>query len=136
MLSMNKYPKPYIEACRARAAAQVASYRKLAKTAKGDAALAAFEPVFYNNMVLILDAYFVHRARTLEGKDGNPLNEVRVICNSILQNNGLMGAEKSIKMNPAQSVLKHRVGDEIRVTEGDYAALAKAFFAEIEKKFS
>lgn len=136
MLSMTKYPKQYIDACRARAAAQVASYRKLAKAAKGGAALAAFEPVFYNNMVLILDAYFVHRARTLEGKDGNPLNEVRVICNSIMQNNGLMGSEKSIKMNSTQSVLKYQVGDEIRVTEADYAALSKAFFAEIETKFS
>ena len=30
----------------------------------------------FNNMTLVLDRYFVHRLRTVTGKDGNPLNQL------------------------------------------------------------
>jgi hypothetical protein len=136
MLGMDKYPNIYIQACRSRAASQVTAYKKLARAVKNDSALAAFEPVFFNNMVLTLDEYFVHRLRKLEGKDGNPLNEVRAICNSLMLHDGVMTAENPIKMKPAQTVLKIEFGDQIRVTEADFAALSKAFFAEIEAKYS
>lgn len=68
-------------------------------------------------------------------KDGNPLNEVRMICNSILLNHGVMFADKTIKFNPAKSILKLQVGDEIKLTESDFVHLFAAFFAEIETKF-
>ena len=136
MLSVNKYPQDYIDACRARVKAQVSTYRKLIKTTTNDSAIASFVPVFFNNMAIILDSYFVHRARTMEGKDGNPLNEVRVICNSLMQNGGAMSADKVIRLNPAKSVLKYEVGDEIRLRESDFLRLAEAYFAEIESKYS
>lgn len=71
----------------------------------------------------------------MEGKDGNPLNEVRVLCNSLLNNGGLMASDKQIKLDPAKSILKYQVGDEIKLSEADFALLAKAFFAEIESKY-
>jgi len=142
MLGVNSYSKDYINACQARVKAQVKSYRTLAKQAKGasakslDSAIAAFEPEFFNNMVLTLDSYFMHRLRGQEGKDGNTLNEVRVVCASILENGGVMGADKTIKMTPEKSVLKYEVGDPIRVREADFARISEAFFTEIEKKFT
>ncbi len=45
---------------------------------------------------------FVHRRNTLERKDGNPLNEVRMLRSSILQSHGVMSADKTIKFNPAR----------------------------------
>jgi hypothetical protein len=103
--------------------------------ARYDAAAEAFEPVFFNNMVHVLDNYFVHRSRTLEKKDGNALNEVRMLCTSMVSNDGRLAADKQIKLNPEKSVLGYKVGDVIALRENDFQLLAKAFFAEIEAKF-
>ena len=136
MLCMTTYDQSYVDDCRSKIASQVSAYRALASTAKGaDAALEAFEPVFFNNLVLALDNYFVHRSRTLELKDGNPLNEVRVLCNSMTSNGGIVAADKQIKLNPGTSVLRHQVGDRIELSEQDFAQVSEAFFAEIESKF-
>ncbi len=105
------------------------------KRSQLDSAIEAFEPVFFNNMVLVLDNYFVHRSRTIEKKDGNPLNEVRALCTSMMSNDGIMAVHKTIKLNPTTSVLGHLVGDEIRLNEEDFLQLSKAFFAEIDSKF-
>ena len=86
-------------------------------------------------MVLLLDTLFVHRLRVIEGKDGNPLNEVRVLCNSMLNNNNTMCADSTIKLNPATSVLIYKVGDEITLSETEFLRIFKAFFAEIERKY-
>jgi hypothetical protein len=144
MLAMNSYPQAYIDACRARVDSQLAAFRKLAaakKRAAGkepslDAAFEAFETTFFNNMVIVLEGYFVHRTRGPEKKDGNPLNEVRVLTNSMLQNGERMMAESTLKMNPARSVLRHAVGDPIRLREADFTRLASAFFADLESKYA
>jgi hypothetical protein len=100
-----------------------------------DSAIAAFEPHFLNNMVLALDNLFVHRARGLERKDGNPLNEVRLLCESIMNHDGAMCADDTIKIDPAKSVLKYRVGDRINLNVADFILLSSCFFAEIEEKY-
>jgi len=88
---------------------------------------------------------FVHRLSGIEGKDGNPLNEVRVLCNSILLNRGKLQIDRlpgwpnsavaGIKLPPEKSVLRLKGGDEVRLSEVDFERLSKAFFAELEKKF-
>ena len=136
MLSVSKYTPEYIETTRSRIQAQLSAYRDLRAAANGAPAVEAFEPLFFNNMVLVLDNYFAHRGRGLEGKDGNPLNEARVLCKSMLDNDGVMVADKTIRLKPAESLLKYEVGDEIKLSEDDYVLLSEAFFAEIEVRYT
>ena len=141
MLSVNHYDQTFVDDCRARVDTQVSAYRELIAAARDaggprvEAAITTFEPLFFNNMVLVLDDSFLHRSRIMEGKDGNPLNEVRILCTSLLNNGGVMAADKQIKMDPDTSVLKYAVGDEIALSEADFVRLAKGFFAEIEQKY-
>ncbi len=144
MLSVNQYSKSYVDTCRSRIDAQISAYGDLVSAAreldgtKGKrlgTAIATFEPLFFNNMVLALDNLFCHRSRMMEGKDGNPLNEVRILCNSMMNNDGVMAADKTIKLDPAKSVLGYEVGDEIELSEGDFTLLSKGFFAEIENRY-
>jgi hypothetical protein len=85
----------------------VASVRKQTSTNKPNvnAAIAAFEPYFFNNMVLTLESYFVHRGKAIEKKDGNPLNEVRMLCNSMLNNSNVLSADRTVNYDPAKAVL-------------------------------
>jgi len=40
----------------------------------------SLEPRYFNNFVLTLNHMVVHQLRSIEGRDANALNEVRVIC--------------------------------------------------------
>lgn len=44
-------------------------------------------------------------------------------------------AGASIKLPPDKSLLKLKVGDDVKLSEADFVRLSKAFFAEIEKKY-
>ncbi len=134
MLGMRNYTKKYIAACRSKVDSDLSTYKKLAASANTKA-LEAFETTFFNNMVILLDHLFVHRLRTVEGKDGNPLNEVRLLSDSIMNNDNKMGVDKTIKYDPESSILKYKVGDEIKLSEAGFLLLNKAFFDEIESKF-
>ena len=138
MLSVNSYPRTYVDACRAKIDAQITAYRDVLSAGSGkrsDTAIATFEPMFCNNMVMVLDNYFLHRSRAMELKDGNPLNEVRVLCNSMRDNDGEMAADTQIKLDPATSILGYAVGDQIALSLEDFQRLSKAFFTEIEAKY-
>jgi hypothetical protein len=134
MLGVRSYPKDYVDACRRRVEAQVAAYRDIVEATSDDNVVAAFRPAFFNNMTVVLDACFTHRLRTVEGKDGNPLNEVRVVAASVLVD-GTLTPDKSIKLRPETSVLGLAAGDEISLDEAGFTALADAYFTEIEKRF-
>ena len=133
MLGVRTYAKGYIDACRSRVNADVAAYRKVAAAAKKQAA--AFEATFFSNLVLALDHSFAHRLRTVEGKDGNPLNEVRMLADSIMENKGVLKADKTIKYTPERSVLQLKPGDKIGLDEAGFGRLADAFLAEVAKKY-
>jgi hypothetical protein len=86
-------------------------------------------------MTLVLDRYFVHRLRMVAGKDGNPLNEVEMICDSLMNDNGILRGNDVIKYMPDESVVKLGIGDQIRLTAEEFERLSAAFFAELERTF-
>jgi hypothetical protein len=141
MLGRKDYTQEELANARALVSGQVAAYRELARSVSASAdgktatALGAFEPLFFNNLVLVLDRLFVHRIRAVSGKDGNPLNEVELITEALLDHNGVLRGNNVIKYRPEQSVTKLKVGDPIVLTEDQFTALADAFFADIERKF-
>ncbi|HYI36801.1 MAG TPA: hypothetical protein VEX39_09370 [Thermoleophilaceae bacterium] len=125
MLAVKTYPADYVASCRDRVHALLDAY----------SGSDAFEPLFCDHVVLALDHYFVHRQRGMEGKDGNPANEVRLLAESIAENDGVLRADKQIRLDPAASVLGLAAGDPIRLGVDDVRRLAGAYFDEIGRRF-
>lgn len=140
MLSPNSYPQAYIDDCRARIDLQLSAYHDFllaAETGEDKAALGAakdaFEALFFRHLILAMDHYFDHRAQG--ENDGNPVNEVRVLCRSIMHNHHKLLEDSQIRPDPAKSVLGLKAGDDIRLTVHDFKRLADAFFAEISIRY-
>ncbi|MCU1605186.1 MAG: hypothetical protein JWP46_1651 [Modestobacter sp.] len=102
---------------------------------KVQSALAEFETRFFATMVLALGRPFVHRFPMVTGKDSNPLNEVELICDSLMNNDGVMRGTNVIKYVPEQAVVGIIVDEPIRLTAEDFTRLSTAFFAELERRF-
>jgi hypothetical protein len=142
MLGRKSYTREEFDHSKAAIDEQLAAYKALTQAVASTtsdtqvtAALDSFEPLFFSNLTLALDRPFVHRVRMVTGKDGNPLNEVEMLCDSLMNNNGVLADSTVINLVPEQSVLKLRVGDPIRITEAQFERLAAAFFAELERKY-
>ncbi len=135
MLAASSYPQQYIDECRSNVRAQLSAYEALGLSAGANGALASFEPQLFNNLLLALEMRFVHRTRNLEGKDGNALNETRLICESLLLHDGRMTPAKAIKMNPEDSVLGIGWGEQVALSAEDFRRLSEAFLEEIEAKY-
>lgn len=134
MLGRASYSLDFIIACRKRAEKQLKLYDALAKKAGKEAE--AFAPEFFNTMVLALDHYFMHRLRGKEGKDGNPLNEVRMLAASLLENDGVMTKDNTIKYDPGKSITGIALGQKIVINRKQFEALLDGFFDEIAAKFA
>lgn len=138
MLGRKTYTPEEIAHARSTIAAQLATYDALRAAAGSgattDAAWAAFDPCFFDNLVLVLDRLFVHRVRPVVGKDGNPLNEVELLSESLIRD-GVFTANKVIKLVPEDSVTKAPFGEPIRLTRDQFEQLSDAFFAELETRF-
>ncbi len=135
MLGVKTYEPSYITSCRTRLDAQLKAYDIVATTA-APAALAPFASCLFANLVIVLDASFVHRVRAIEGKDGNPLNEVRMLADSILHNEGVLMANTTIKYKADDSVLGHAIGDTIAIDRDSIERLADRYFAELRNRFT
>jgi hypothetical protein len=142
MLGRKDYTREELDNARATMERQLAAYRALASAVSGakdggkaEAALDHFDTSFFVNMVLALDRPFVHRLRVSTGKDGNALNEVELLVDSLINNGGVLRGNNVIKFVPDESVLKLQIGDRIRLSGDDFERLAAAFFAELERRF-
>jgi len=141
MLGRKDYTQEELDAATANINSQLAAYRTLAKAvgaskdAKAAAALAAFEPLFFNNMTLVLDRLFVHRVRLVTGKDGNPVNEVELLADSLMNNAGVFRPGTVVKYIPEQAVTQLKEGDSIALTVEEFEKLAQTYLADIEAKF-
>jgi hypothetical protein len=134
MLGRKDYTQEELTSCKVAIGAQLEAYGEV-EAAVGSDALAAFEGPFFNHMVLALDRYFVHRVRAVSGKDGNPLNEVELIVDSLMIHDGVLHGMNVITYAPGESVLGLEIGDRISLTREQFERLSGAFLAEIERKF-
>ena len=128
MLGVRTYPQSYIDACRDRIESQLVEFRALSNVPE------TFATAFFADLVIVIDAMFTHRLRTVEGKNGSPLNEVRVLAESLMQGDVLV-ADPSIRWRADEMALGLMAGDSIALTEKDFIRLSEAYFAEIESTF-
>ena len=142
MLGRKNYTQDEFDQAKAALSAQVAAYRKLVKATTGDKAkkkvvqtVETFETLFFNNMVLVLDRYFVHRVRQITGKDANALNEVELLSESLVNNHGVLRVGNALKFTPEETVLGLHPGDAIALSRGDFERLSAAFFAVLQRRF-
>ena len=133
MLAVSSYPQDHIDAARADIAAVLTAFDALPASPARD----ALAPVLFNNMVLALDARFLHRVRSKEGKDGNPLNEVRLLCEALTEHDAVLAdPPKTMKYTSEVAVLGLAPGDAIALSRDDFAALSDAFFTELAARYS
>ena len=129
MLDRSSYTSDQIESCRDHADSLLAAW------AANDIEDGTLEVLVFTQGVVTLDAWFAHRLRDREGEDGNPMNEVRVIADSVVGNGGTLRVDGPITWVAEHTVLGLAVGDEIEVMADDYERLAAAYLAEIEATY-
>lgn len=136
MLSQSSYPVEYIEQTRRHLKERIAAWDDAFPGEQvGFEAARSLEASYFTDLVFVLDAHFTHRGRGIEGKDGNPLNEVRVLCKSIVEHDGVLTTDSQIKLKPETSVLGLEIGDQIAIRRADFEKLADAFLAEIGARY-
>ena len=71
----------------------------------------------FNQIVVALEGWFVHRQRGGEGKDSNAMNELRLLALVVTGHRGYFPSVPEIKWRPAASVTVYRAGDRIRLSD-------------------
>ncbi|MFC5139767.1 hypothetical protein ACFPK1_16115 [Actinomycetospora rhizophila] len=93
------------------------------------------DPVLATALLLALDRRFVHRIRAASGKDTNPVTELELLAESLLDHGGVLTTNKVIRYEPERSVLGLRPGDRIAPDADAVERLAEAFLAELAVRF-
>ena len=136
MLAQGTYDADYIADCRGQVEAEITAFDVARSDSDvDDTALDDLEGSYFAALLLALEMRFVHRLRAKEGKDGNALNEVRLLTRSLMENGGRLLEDPSIALDPTRSVLRIRPGEDIVVRYDDFVRLSRAFFAEIEARY-
>jgi hypothetical protein len=142
MLGRKSYTTDELETAKTLVESQLAAYSDLtaaiedeAPSESIDAAREDFEPLFFNTMALALDRLFVHRRSSATAKQAGPLNELELICDSLMNNDGILHTNGAGVYVPQQSVLKLEPGERIALSLEQFEQLAQAVLAEIEAKF-
>jgi len=129
------FTRASIQACRDDVAAQIQAYRDLvgaASKASGmslvriDAALAGFEPAFFGNLLVALDARFPARTHGPAGA------EVALLAAARLQHGGTLVPHAALPYDADASVLRIDLGERVALNADDLEALSAAFLAELE----
>jgi hypothetical protein len=127
-----------IQAGRDEIAAQLRAYRELvgaASKASGmslvriDAALSAFEPAFFGNLLVALDARFASRPR-----DAGASAEVALLAAALLHHGGVLQRDAALPYDADASALRIDFGERVALNADDLAALAAAFLAELDRQ--
>jgi hypothetical protein len=134
MLGRKNYTHTEIDTARTAIERQLAAYDQVVGSSTGTARN-EFDAVFFNQLLLALDRPFVHRIRPVTGKDGNPLNEVEMLCDSLMNHGGVLQASKVIKLVPATSVTGIEFGASIQLDRDQFGRLATAFLDELQTRF-
>jgi hypothetical protein len=106
MLGVKAYELDYVAACQKRLAAQLTALDRLTASAGA------------------------------EGKDGNPLNEVRMLAHSLLHDEGVLASNATIRHRPDRAILGIPVGEPIRMERRGFERLAAAYFDELRTRFT
>jgi hypothetical protein len=125
MLLRTGYDRTYVGACRESLGAAIEELRRVGASSAA-----------WTQLLPALDRWFELRNPKVEGRDGNPLNEVRVMAASVTENGSVMTIPKGIKLDPDTSVLGFAEGEEISLDGDAFERLFDAFLAEVEAKFT
>jgi hypothetical protein len=123
------YTSDEVESCRDNCDALIAAW------GANEVDDSTLESLVFGQAVVVLHTWFGHRRRELEGGDGNPMNEVRVIADSIVDNDAVLRVEGPITWVPERTVLRLAVGDDVQITANGFERLTAAYLAAIESTY-
>lgn len=124
MLGRKTFTPTEIENARTAVRAEVAALR------------AHDDPALATALLLALDRRFVHRIRAASGKNTNPVTELELLAESLLDHDGVLTPNKVIRYEPERAVLGLAPGARIAPDADDVERLAEAFLAELAVRFA
>lgn len=93
--------------------------------------LESLEADYFNNLVIVLDAYLADSRRD---SPGPVAREVEALSDSLIHGEGELLPEPAARIDEGRSILGLKAGDSIRLTAQNFSRLADAYFAEIERR--